>query len=112
MCPGNVVEDAINAFASACERDVDGGQFDHVCVNCTEGHAGDHCEVCENTWYGTPEDITVSTIDNFVVVKIWTQSFRLVYLFPNWLEEKNDPKSVNGVIFITEQSWHVCAMCM
>ena len=57
MCPGNVVEDAVNAFASTCTFNTEARH--HVCTDCAEGHGGDRCEVCVDQWYGTPEDPAV-----------------------------------------------------
>ena len=56
MCPGSVVDGAINVFASTCTLNVDGT---HTCINCTEGHQGNNCETCIPDFYGTPENITV-----------------------------------------------------
>ena len=57
MCPGNVVEGATNVFATICE--LQGGTGNYKCINCTEGHQGDHCEECAQDFYGVPSDPTV-----------------------------------------------------
>ena len=58
MCPGNVIEGATNVFATTCE--LQGGTGTYKCINCTEGHQGDHCKECTQDFYGVPSDPTVS----------------------------------------------------
>ncbi|XP_064617027.1 laminin subunit gamma-1-like [Liolophura sinensis] len=51
MCPGNVVDGTVNAFASGCDAT-------GKCINCTAGHQGDRCEMCIEGYYGVPENAT------------------------------------------------------
>ena len=57
LCPGNAVAQEPNVFAATCRSHTNGG---YVCLNCTQGHGGDHCESCVNNWYGTPTNASVS----------------------------------------------------
>ncbi|XP_012938410.1 laminin subunit beta-4 [Aplysia californica] len=54
-CPGIVVANEINAFAATCQLTPEGTP---VCVDCRVGHTGDHCERCQEGYFGTPENIT------------------------------------------------------
>ncbi|KAK2150552.1 hypothetical protein LSH36_400g01057 [Paralvinella palmiformis] len=54
-CPGNIPEGDVNAFTGICEPD-SVALSGFRCVNCTEGHGGDHCEFCLDQWYGEPEN--------------------------------------------------------
>ena len=58
MCPGNVVAGALNVFADSCTWDSNNKA--PKCNDCATGHGGDHCEVCVDQFYGTPEDPAVS----------------------------------------------------
>ncbi|CAD5111260.1 DgyrCDS588 [Dimorphilus gyrociliatus] len=58
LCPGNVVKPDLNSFAKVCT--MDGTALNGFkCINCTEGHDGDHCEKClDNRFYGIPTDVS------------------------------------------------------
>ena len=68
MCPGNVVEEATNVFATICE--LQGGTGNYKCINCTEGHQGDHCEECAQDFYGVPSDATVMPLYHICVMHV------------------------------------------
>ncbi|ESO83894.1 hypothetical protein LOTGIDRAFT_168935 [Lottia gigantea] len=55
MCPGNVVQGDVNVFATTCQLD-NGNQ---KCINCSEGHGGNRCEICLENYYGEPENAQV-----------------------------------------------------
>ena len=46
-CP---LVDAANNFSPTCAQQGDG----YVCLNCSEGHTGPHCEQCAPGYYGNP----------------------------------------------------------
>ncbi|XP_077987019.1 laminin subunit alpha-1-like [Glandiceps talaboti] len=52
MCPGPAGQ---NSFSDTCSVDVTAADG-FRCDSCTEGHGGDHCEVCVDGYYGTPEN--------------------------------------------------------
>ncbi|RUS89303.1 hypothetical protein EGW08_002910, partial [Elysia chlorotica] len=54
-CPGSIVGGDVNVFAQLCSANTAG---DPVCINCTEGHGGDRCEICLDGYFGTPENAT------------------------------------------------------
>ena len=68
MCPGNVIAMDVNVFASNCTLiESATGVRDHQCNNCATGYGGNHCDVCIDTYYGTPEnkEVNVCMILNF-----------------------------------------------
>ena len=58
LCPGNAIAGEINSFADTCQSRSNG---ESVCLNCSEGHGGDHCEFCIQDYYGTPANSSVSS---------------------------------------------------
>ena len=54
-CP--LIDDS-NNFSPTCElkvnRETSDAMLNYVCNNCSAGHFGDHCEFCEDGFYGNP----------------------------------------------------------
>jgi len=50
-CPGSIVLGDVNAFSSVCD--------DGQCYNCSLGHIGPLCDVCDDGFYGTPNNASV-----------------------------------------------------
>ncbi|XP_058446853.1 laminin subunit alpha-1 isoform X1 [Malaya genurostris] len=56
-CP---LEDASNNFSPSCQLKGAVGltnKSDYVCTQCPEGYTGDHCEICDDGYYGNPLEL-------------------------------------------------------
>lgn len=55
-CP--LIEDS-NNFSPTCQAkgfslDTPANSSEYICTNCVEGHIGEHCELCDDGYYGEP----------------------------------------------------------
>lgn len=49
--------DEANNFSPSCEIKDSSDTSGYVCTKCNVGHIGDHCESCQDGYYGTPTDL-------------------------------------------------------
>jgi hypothetical protein len=50
-CPGNSLLGDVNTTVVTCRSSRD---RQYVCDTCAEGHIGDHCELCDDGFFGIP----------------------------------------------------------
>ncbi|VEN49015.1 unnamed protein product [Callosobruchus maculatus] len=57
-CP---LENEENNFSPSCQLDFfnkgDGSDWSYVCTQCPKGYTGDHCEICDDGYYGNPMEL-------------------------------------------------------
>ncbi|XP_055595374.1 laminin subunit alpha-1 [Uranotaenia lowii] len=56
-CP---LEESSNNFSPSCQLTADLGMnnsTNYVCTQCPEGYIGDHCEICDDGYYGNPMEL-------------------------------------------------------
>ncbi|CAH1980446.1 unnamed protein product [Acanthoscelides obtectus] len=57
-CP---LENEENNFSPSCQLDFfnkgDGSDWSYVCTQCPKGYTGDHCEICDDGYFGNPLEV-------------------------------------------------------